>query len=259
MTCKTRFERRTKRMESLPSTDMPLQWICQELEQSAKQADILDLVHVWDRYSTLAIEAQLDIPSRFLSRRNSFKEQIADRLEGLYDFVVLHDQPQNEPLTVLVPSKYRHIPVSTMLKDDTSNIHRVIPTFKHKDQDMFLNMVHVALQIRRDMISHPKQEGIDISENRAIHSIPNSLYMFLNLLLGGQRLLEDDVEDYDKNTAKRQLRVLSIAQATRSKELVNMFHQAGHVMSYREVIKLDTELAKTTLVVGMVPLFHKIW
>ena len=46
MTCKTRFERRTKRMESLPSTDMPLEWICKELEQSANQADILDLVRV---------------------------------------------------------------------------------------------------------------------------------------------------------------------------------------------------------------------
>ena len=83
---------------------MPLEWTCQELEQSAKQADILDLLHVWDRYCTLANEAQLDIPSRFLSRRNTFKEQIADRLEGINDFVVLHDQPQNEPCTVLVLS-----------------------------------------------------------------------------------------------------------------------------------------------------------
>lgn len=137
---------------------------------------------------------------------------------------------------------------------------------------MFLNMAHVALQIQNDMISHPKQEGIDISENRAIDSIPNSLYMFLSLLLDGQHLLEDDVEDDDKNRAKRHLRVLSIAQdlmytdsgdkflipkhkgldsslhqATCSKELVNMFHQAGRVMSQREVIKLDTALAKKTL------------
>lgn len=67
LTCKNRFERRAKHMESLPSRDMQLEWICQELEQSAKQADILDLVHVWDRYSTLANEAQLNIPSRFLS------------------------------------------------------------------------------------------------------------------------------------------------------------------------------------------------
>ena len=53
-------------------------------------------------------------------------------------------------------------------------------------------MVHVALQIGGDMLSHPKPKGKDISEDRAIDSIPNSLYMFLNLLLGSQHLLEDD-------------------------------------------------------------------
>ena len=121
------------------------------------------------------------------------------------------------------------------------------------------------------MLSQPKPEGIYVSEDRAIDSIPDSLYMFLNLLLGGQRLLEDELDD-DKNEARRRIRIISIAQdlmytangdrfltpkhigmanalhqATRSKELVNMFHKACHVMSYREIIKLDTALAKKTL------------
>ena len=98
----------------------------------------------------------------------------------MYDFVVLHDQPKNEPLTVLVPRKFLHIPVSSMVQDDTTD--RCIPIFKHQDQDKFLNMLHVALQIRDDMLSQPRPTGIDISENRVIDSIPNSLYMFLNLL-----------------------------------------------------------------------------
>jgi hypothetical protein len=38
----------------------------------------------------------------------------------------------------------------------------------------------------------------------------------------------------------------TLHQATRSKELVNMFHQAGHVMSYYDIIKLDTSLTKNT-------------
>ena len=95
--------------------------------------------------------------------------------------------------------------------------------------------------------------------------------MFLNLLLDGQRLIEDEL-DGDKNEARRRMRSISIAQdlmyttsgdkfltpkhigmasslyqATRSKELVNMFHKAGHVMSYREVNKHDTALAKKIL------------
>lgn len=39
----------------------------------------------------------------------------------------------------------------------------------------------------------------------------------------------------------------TLHQATRSKELVDMFHKAGHVMSYRNVIRLDTALAERTL------------
>ena len=119
------------------------------------------------------------------------------------------------------------------------------------------------------MLSQPKPEGINVSEDRAIDSIPDNLYMFLNLLLGGQRLLEDELYD-DKNEARRRIRIISIAQdlmytgngdrfltpkhigmantlhqATRSKKLANMFHKAGHVMSYREII--NTALAKKTL------------
>ena len=161
--CIVQFQRRTKRIAnmSLQSMEIPLVWLCQELEQSAEQADILDLVSVWDRYCTIASDAQMDIPSSFLSRRNTFKDKLADRLEGIYEVIVLHDQARNEPRTVLVPSKFRHISVSAMVKDDTTNINRLIPSFKHQDQDTFLTMVHVALRIRGDMLSHPKPEGID--------------------------------------------------------------------------------------------------
>ena len=271
--CFVQFERRTKRIANMSpqSMEITLAWLCEELEQSAKQADILDLENVWNRYCTLATEAQMDIPSSFQSRRNTFKDKLADHLVGIYEVIVLHDQARNEPRTVLVPSKFRHIPLSAMLKEDSTDIKRLIPSFKHEDQDMFLTMVHVALRIRGDMLSQPKPEGISVSEDRAIGSIPDSLYMFLNLLLGGQRLLKDELYD-DKNEARRRIRIISIAQdlmytangdrfltpkpigmastlhqATRSKELVNMFQKAGHVMSYREIIKLDTALAKKTL------------
>ena len=39
----------------------------------------------------------------------------------------------------------------------------------------------------------------------------------------------------------------TVLQATRSKELVNLLSQAGHVMSYRDAIRLVTILAETTL------------
>ena len=44
-------------------------------------------------------------------------------------------------------------------------------------------MVHVALRIRGDILSIPKPDGIEISEDKAIDYVPDSLYVFLNLLL----------------------------------------------------------------------------
>ena len=75
------------------STDTILLWLCQELEQLAEKANILDLTDVWDEYCTIAKESCIDIPSSFLSCQSTFKEKLAGRLENIYEFIVLHDQP----------------------------------------------------------------------------------------------------------------------------------------------------------------------
>ena len=72
-----------------------------------------------------------------------------------------------------------------MVNDEANDTERLIPSFKHDDQDTSLSMVHVAPQVLGDTLSHLKPDGLEISENRAIESILDSLYLFLNLLLGG--------------------------------------------------------------------------
>ena len=39
----------------------------------------------------------------------------------------------------------------------------------------------------------------------------------------------------------------TLHQATRSKELVQLFHNAGHVISYSSLLQVDTSLAESTL------------
>ena len=39
----------------------------------------------------------------------------------------------------------------------------------------------------------------------------------------------------------------TLRQAMRSKELVNLFHKAGHFMSYQDFLRFDTDLAENTL------------
>ena len=166
--CMVQFDRRTKHIANVSpeSTDITLEWLCQELEQSAEQGhNILDLIDVWDGYCTIASGAQINIPSSFLSRRSTFKDKLADRLEDIYEVIVLHDRPRNEPCSVFVPSKFWHIQVSAIAKEDTSDVNRPIPSFKHEDNETFLSIVHTALHICGDMLSHPKPQGIDISED----------------------------------------------------------------------------------------------
>ena len=135
--CLTEFGRSSEHMEniSLTSPDIVLAWLCQELEHAAEKADILDLVDVWARFCDIVYRY---IPSSFQTGRNTFKEKLADRLKGIYEIIVLHDQPRTEPRTVLVPSKFRHIPVSEMVNDEANDTERLIPSFKHHDQDTFL-------------------------------------------------------------------------------------------------------------------------
>ena len=44
-------------------------------------------------------------------------------------------------------------------------------------------MVHVALKLRSDVLSHPAFTGVNVNQEAEIASVPNSVHMFLNLLL----------------------------------------------------------------------------
>ena len=104
----------------------------------------------------------------------------------------------------------------------------------------------------------------------AITCIPDSLYMLLRLIFGGQEALEDGGSENNEDLVQR--RVLSGAQdlvycisggrkwtpkhiglastlhqATRSKDLVELFNKAGHCLSYGQMLQVDTSLAESTL------------
>ena len=135
-------------------------------------------------------------------------------------------------------------------------------------------MIHVALRPRGDILKHPTYKGFVVNEDEMISCVPNSFFMFLRLMFGGQSLLEADPDDVADDTEQddSQSRILSIAQdlvynvtggkhwtpkhlglastlhqATQSKELVKLFHKAGHIISYQKLLEVDTSLAESTL------------
>ena len=163
--CHVKFTRKIEKIIKSPANKkyISLLWLSQELEHLASHADILDLTDVWGRYCAIANEANITIPPSYISWRSTFKEKLAERIHGVYEVIVLHDQAHTDPRALLVPPKYQYISFSVMTKENDSE--RTIPTFKHEQNDSFLSMVHVALRIQGDIISHPRPGGIDISEN----------------------------------------------------------------------------------------------
>lgn len=95
-------------------------------------------------------------------------------------------------------------------------------------------MVHVALKLRSDVLSHSEHKEFAVSEENMISSVPESLFMFLRLILDGQSLLEEDLEEDDpdcddqsQTEARTQKRILSLAKTLCTVSLVaNVGHQS---------------------------------
>ena len=113
----------------------------------------------------------------------TFKEHIAPHVAEFYDFVLLRNQAIAERQTVLVPIKFSHIPVSQVLNQRTPSESR-IPVFQPDERDDFLSLVQMALKTRSDILSQPTHQGLNVSREYALACVPESLYMFIRLMLG---------------------------------------------------------------------------
>ena len=58
-------------------------------------------------------------------------------------------------------------------------------------------MVHVALKLCSYILAQPSHQGLNIRKENAIAYVPESLYMFMRLMIGGQSLLENGLSDCD--------------------------------------------------------------
>jgi len=115
----------------------------------------------------------------------------------------LYDQPNSERQTILVPTKLCHIPVSKLLvnaEEETEDEELAMPVYKpDSGEDDFLTLLHVALQLRSDLLDQPVYKGLSIDEDDVLSCVPKKVYMFLQLLLGGQTILEPQNADEDGN------------------------------------------------------------
>ena len=269
--CLSTFNRSTsKTKQESANTDLAMIWLCQELHQSADKGHVILLDDVWERYKELAEESSTMIQPSYQSRRGTFKEKLQSQLGDIFNFFQPLDSCISERKTVSIPTKYQSTAVLQM-KADTEESEEKLAFPKYEPQDdIFLSLVHVAMKVHGDMMETPGHKGFSVSEEDAIACIPESLYMLLRLIVGGQASLEDDSPGNNEEHVRS--RVLSVAQdlvycvsggkkwtpkhvglastlhqATRSKDLVRLFNKAGHCLSYEQVLQVDTSLAESTL------------
>ena len=69
-----------------------------------------------------------------------------------------------------------------------------MPTFQPSD-DIFLSLVHVAFKIRADLRDKPGFEGLNINAADTHEFVPQSLYMFLQLLFGIECLMNGQTSE----------------------------------------------------------------
>ena len=228
----------------LKDNDLALIWLLKEIEHAAHKGCVIKVENAWDRYIVLAEDAGITIPSSFISRPATFKEKLMSIVGHIMECVKSLEKGPSERHTLLIPKKYAKLALSQLVHqtaqaNDEEDDKLTLPVYNQQD-DIFLSIVHVALKIRSDLQDTPGYTGLDIVEHDADNCVPESLQLFLNLLFGGEQLGR-------KWTPKHIGLGSTLHQVTTSKDLVKLFHKAGHILSYDQILQVDTGLAESVL------------
>jgi hypothetical protein len=81
-----------------------------------------------------------------------------------------------------------HYQGATPLEEDEG---LTMPNYNPND-NFFLQLVHVALKIRGDLIGMDGHVGLSVTEDDAINCVPDLLFTFRNLVYGGQDIWNQD-------------------------------------------------------------------
>ena len=206
LVCLRAFQRSTsKTMKECVETDLAFSWLCKELENAAEKGHILQLIDVWNRYVELAEELAIDIPQSFINRRATFKAKLESKFDDIFQFFKPLNVSTTERQTLLIPFKFQTEKIfqTTVEAEDDLLETLSIPKYRPEHEDEFLSLVHVALKIRGDMVAKDGHKGLSVSDDDVIDCIPESLYTFLYLLYGGQRIIEDDSSELENERTRQ--------------------------------------------------------
>ena len=273
-TCEKRFYRRLEKhseSEEISPQELCLQKVAFELRLGFDNLEVYTLQAVWERYSDLLL-AMGETSGSYRDNRKRFKCALETQMPGELQFV-----PQlspREPLLIF-PLKSAAEIVQLLKKSidnpaesqESESVLNEGAVHVSESQNM-LYMYHVAQKLRQEILSSDGYNNcMGINSENAANCIPESLYVFLRLLCTGKDPYENENEDLSVRrcvlsisqdimfgaskgkllTPKHIGLGLTVHQATRSKQLVNLLNAAGHSVSYDMIRRIDTSIAKKVI------------
>ena len=273
--CYSRFQRKMQAAKNDEEGDASVRCfeeVMRLLDKQLSEGHIYSLKAVWTYYSQVLEEKNLQ-PGEY--RGNRFKERIQNFLRGRVSFV----PPLNpaEP-SLIVSSNLSEAALRLLVKEpdvhsysqpcDTKGLNNDAIEGIDMDTELLSWLYRVAIKLHHDLKSAPTHSCIgNITKENAEEIVPDSLYILISLLCNGQP--EENEETTEDNMKTRILSIcqdiiflssgnrkltpkhiglgLTIHQATRSKELVQLLHSAGHCVSYDTVLRMDNTIANDVL------------
>lgn len=280
--CLIAFERRSVHVKTStdqqePQVDDCMMKVCRDLGVGLSRGHVYKMGDVWDRYQSMCIERQVSVPMKYLSRRTTFYEKVQLLVGKKASYV---KTLANGQLLMYPGEKSDFIISKTLSKSNKQQENLSSDSESTDDEDtsvldiaqgnIFQEMVHVALRVRRDLLDTPGHSSSwhNLNQDHVDQVIPNSLYLFLRLLFGGIDMVHESIDDDDiakqavcsiaqdivyavsnkrKLTPKHIGLGLALHQATRSEALVDLFHAANHTIGIDTVRRIDTTIAQNIL------------
>jgi hypothetical protein len=186
-------------------SDILLQ-LCRELRCKIDRGCAVLLEDCWLRYKTLCEAQSVDV--RYESRRMFFKEELRSRLSQCIEIIPRKDSNTFDD-DVIIPCKLPVLEKARLVTEEEDDEEPfILPSY---NEDEMLSLVHVALQLRGDLMKQTQNTKSKLNDENCMACVPESVYMFLTLLLGGQDLL--DGFDHDEPVAiSRKRNFLSVGQ-----------------------------------------------
>lgn len=193
--CILKSQNPTDETSTTSKLDKAMMALCDELNSAVERGEVLLLDDVWKRYTLLSADFDQTIPPSYLSRRSTFKEKLIGALDGEFQFYQPLNKDIHERQMMLIPTKFQHNLTAQMAE---------INYFKTQDQNAplngskYANIVKVALETKKEMQAKSGESSLNITEETAIAMIPQSLYIYLSIIMDLKDYRRDEFEDCDK-------------------------------------------------------------